>query len=54
MTNCICGHDVSCHWMDMHRNGRCVHHIAEMDACRCEKYVKDERRTTEMTLEEKN
>jgi len=25
-----------------------------MDACRCEKYVKDERRTTEMTLEEKN
>ena len=54
LTNCICGHDVSCHWMDMHRNGRCVYHIAETDACRCEKYVKDERRTTELTLEESN
>jgi len=40
--------------MDMHRKGKCVHHIAEMDACRCEKYVKDERGTTEMTLQEKN
>lgn len=42
MTNCICGHDVSWHWMDMHKKGRCVYRIAETDACHCEKYVKDD------------
>lgn len=54
MTNCICGHDVSCHWMDMHRKGRCVYRIAELDSCPCEKYVKDEQSPTELTLKERN
>jgi len=54
MTNCICGHDVSCHWMDMHRKGRCVYHITELDACHCQKYIKDEEEENEMTLKEEN
>jgi hypothetical protein len=52
MTKCICGHDVSWHWMDMHRKGRCVYHITELDACHCEKYIKDEETKNEMTLKE--
>lgn len=51
MTNCICGHDVSWHWMDMHKKGRCVYRIAEIDACHCEKYVKDVDQGKELTLE---
>lgn len=54
MTNCICGHDVRCHWMDMHRKGRCVYHITELDACHCKKYIKDEEEENEMTLKEEN
>ena len=49
MTNCICGHDVSWHWMDMHKKARCVYRIAEIDACHCEKYVKVDR-GKELTL----
>lgn len=51
MTKCICGHDVSWHWMDMHKKCRCVYRITEIDACHCEKYVKDEYREKEITLE---
>jgi len=51
MTNCICGHDVSWHWMDMHRKGRCVYRIAEIDSCQCEKYVKDEDKEKELVPE---
>ena len=51
MTNCICGHDVSWHWIDMHKKGRCVYRIAEIEACQCEKYVKDEDQGKEITLE---
>lgn len=54
MTNCICGHDVSCHWMDMHSKARCVYHITELDACHCQKYIKDEEEENEMTLKEEN
>lgn len=54
MKNCICGHDVRCHWMDMHRKGRCVYHITELDACHCQKYIKDEEEKNEMTLKEEN
>jgi hypothetical protein len=54
MTNCICGHDVSCHWMDMRCKGRCVYHITELDACHCQKYIKDEEEESEMTLKEEN
>jgi hypothetical protein len=38
----------------MHRKGRCVFHIAELDSCRCEKYVMDEQSPTELTLKERN
>ena len=51
MTNCICGHDVSWHWMDMHKKARCVYRIAEIDACHCGKYVKDADPGKELTLE---
>jgi len=51
MTNCICGHDVSWHWMDMHKKGRCVYRITEIDACHCEKYVKNVDQGKELTLE---
>jgi len=54
MTNCICGHDVSCHWMDMQLKGRCVYHITELDACHCQKYIKDEKEQNEMTLNEES
>jgi len=54
MTNCICGHDVSCHWMDMHSKARCVYHITESDACHCKKYIKDEEEENEMTLKDEN
>lgn len=54
MTNCICGHDISCHWMDMHRKGRCIYHITELDACHCQKYIKDAEEENEMTLKEEN
>ncbi len=54
MTNCICGHDVSWHWMDTHRKGRCVYHITELDACHCEKYIKNEDEKNQLTLEETN
>jgi ferredoxin-thioredoxin reductase catalytic subunit len=54
MRNCICGHDISWHWMDIHRQGRCVYHINEYDACHCKKYIKGEDEEKEMTLEEKN
>lgn len=50
MTKCICGHDVSWHWMDMHKKARCVYRIAEIDACHCEKYVKVDQ-GKELTLE---
>jgi ferredoxin-thioredoxin reductase catalytic subunit len=36
--------------MDMHKKGRCVYRIAEMDACHCEKYVKDGNQEKELTL----
>ena len=52
MRTCICGHDVSWHWMDMHRKGRCVYHIAELDACQCKKYVKDEDTNNELAIRE--
>jgi hypothetical protein len=37
--------------MDMHKKGRCVYRIAEMDACRCEKYVEDKDHGKEIALE---
>ena len=52
MRTCICGHDVSWHWMDMHRKGRCVYHIAELDACQCKKYVKSEDTNNELAIRE--
>ena len=51
MTNCICGHDVSWHWMDMHKQHRCVFRIAETNACHCKKYVRDNDQEKELTVE---
>jgi hypothetical protein len=36
--------------MDMHKKGRCVYRIAEIDACHCEKYVKAVYKGKELTL----
>jgi len=40
--------------MDMRRKGRCVYHITELDACHCQKYIKDEEEENDMTLKEEN
>jgi ferredoxin-thioredoxin reductase catalytic subunit len=40
--------------MDMRRKGRCVYHIAESDACHCQKYIKNEQEQKEMTLKEES
>ena len=50
MKNCVCGHHVSWHWVDTHRNGRCVYHITETDACSCDKFKEGEGRENELTL----
>jgi ferredoxin-thioredoxin reductase catalytic subunit len=39
--------------MDMQLKGRCVYHITELDACHCQKYIKDEEQK-EMTLNEES
>jgi hypothetical protein len=40
--------------MDMQLKGRCVYHITELDACHCQKYIKDEKGQNEMTLNEES
>ena len=54
MKNCVCGHHVSWHWVDTHRNGRCVYHITETDACSCGKFKEGEGRENELTLKVEN